>query len=323
MCDVLGDFTHDGDLAFNPQFQVLALRGAKGDTIDNQTSIWEFAAPSKVSMCNQAPENSVDSYAGKAVTTMVYGTGLLNLHFSPDGYYLMGDHFYYRTVRMVSLKSYLTDAVPVPPFIRKSMTYLPLAGTEADQSTNDALEPMAEAGSIISLSTTESSPSFPSLNAFTLVQRNGVPELSTLRKYADGAVVLKRYSSLVDSESCLLYLPNNAAASTAVSILDNGEENSDQVRMVVSTDFQGSYIWDNPLNRESARIITRPTESIRPFRLPPALSGRMVSVVVHNFSLAIPFDTIPLTTSLSCTNRRSSPLRLVTEPTKFFKLRTD
>lgn len=44
LCDIYGDFLHDGNFEFNPQFQTLALM-----EIDrcNQTSIWKFGTPTQ------------------------------------------------------------------------------------------------------------------------------------------------------------------------------------------------------------------------------------------------------------------------------------
>jgi hypothetical protein len=42
--DIYGDFLHDGNFAFNPQFQVMALFEIAPQT-SNQTSIWKFGTP--------------------------------------------------------------------------------------------------------------------------------------------------------------------------------------------------------------------------------------------------------------------------------------
>jgi hypothetical protein len=46
LCDIYGDFLHDGNFAFNPQFQMIALLEI-AQVPSNQTSIWKFGTPTK------------------------------------------------------------------------------------------------------------------------------------------------------------------------------------------------------------------------------------------------------------------------------------
>lgn len=46
LCDIYGDFLHDGNFAFNPQFQMLALLEI-AQVPSNQTTIWKFGTPTK------------------------------------------------------------------------------------------------------------------------------------------------------------------------------------------------------------------------------------------------------------------------------------
>jgi hypothetical protein len=46
LCDIYGDFLHDGNFAFNPQFQMIALLEIAQVT-SNQASIWKFGTPTQ------------------------------------------------------------------------------------------------------------------------------------------------------------------------------------------------------------------------------------------------------------------------------------
>jgi hypothetical protein len=222
---------------------------------------------------------------------MVYGTGLRNLHFSPCGCFLFGDHFYYGTVRMVHLQrhGYLADAAPVPPPNLEEVDDRESSDVKMKDGPEDGFTHVTQTTSTQLILARESRHTTQSSNTITLATPNGIPELSTLRSYADGAVVLKRLSSLVDDEKCLLYLPNHTNAYTSVNILDDNEGSPDNICMVLTTDFQDSYTWDNPLNRQSASIITRPVQSLQQYKL-PNVQHRIVSFLVYflAFSLCWP-----------------------------------
>jgi len=211
---------------------------------------------------------------------MVYGTGLRNLHHSPCGYFLFGDHYYFGTVRMARLKGYLADAVPVPPPGLEVVDDPELSDHEMKDGSEDGFTGVTQTTSTQLTLAREYSHTMKSSNTFTLAAPKGIPELTTVRSYADGAVVLKRLSSLIDEEKCLLYLPNRRDACTSVTILNDSEGSPENVRMVLTTDFQDSYTWDNPLNQQSASIITRPVQSIQQYKLPNA-QHRIVSLLAH------------------------------------------
>ena len=46
LCDICGDFLHDGNFAFNPQFQMIALLEIR-HVPSNLASIWKFGIPTK------------------------------------------------------------------------------------------------------------------------------------------------------------------------------------------------------------------------------------------------------------------------------------
>jgi hypothetical protein len=213
---------------------------------------------------------------------MVYGTGLKNLHLSPCGRFLFGDHFYYKTVRMVHLEGYLADAAPVPPPSLEAVDDHELLDIEMDGSDGGFTHGTQTTSTQLILAR-EYCHTMQSSNTITLAAPNGIPELSTVRSYADGAVVLKRLSSLIDDEKCLLYLPNRTDACTSVNILNNSEGSPDNVRMVLTTDFQDSYTWDNPLNVQPASIITRPVQSIQQYKL-PNVQHKIVSLLAHHLA---------------------------------------
>jgi len=205
---------------------------------------------------------------------MIYATGLRNLNFSPCGRFLFGDHFYYGTVRMVHLERYLADAVPVPiqDSILEEVDGPELSDVEMGEGSEDGLLHVARTTSTQLILAKGYRQAIPSSNTLTLAAPNGVPELSTVRSYADGAVVLKRLSSLADNEQCLLYLPDRTDGCTSVNIL-GGSEASGAIQMVLTTNFQDSYTWNDPMNRQSASIITRPVQSIQQYSLPNVQPG--------------------------------------------------
>ncbi len=242
-----------------------------------------LAAPLKVCVqlvYDHALYGVIDSKTGISTRRMVYGTGLLNLHFSlPHGNFLLGYHFHYKTGRMVSLERYRKDSVPVPPPDQETANDPEMSDIEMDTDPGTGPPSAAHAGSTQLLLAREHQHTLPSSDTLTLGGSNGVPELSTIRTYGDGAVVLKRLSSLVDAETCLIYLPDFNGANTSVSILDGGDGGQDTVRMVLTTDFEDSYTWDNPLNRQPATIITRPIQSIQQYKLPNG-RHRIVSLLL-------------------------------------------
>ena len=180
---------------------------------------------------------------------------------------------------MVSLERYRKDSVPVPPPDRETENEPEMGDVEMEIDPETGPQSADHAGSTQSLLSREHQHTLPSSDTLTLGGSNGVPELSTIRTYSDGAVVLKRLSSLVDAETCLIYLPDFNGANTSVSILDGGYGSQDTVRMVLTTDFEDTYTWDNPLNRQSATIITRPIQSIQQYKLPTG-RHRIVSLLL-------------------------------------------
>jgi hypothetical protein len=119
-----------------------------------------------------------------------------------------------------------------------------------------------------------------SSNIITLAASNGITKLSTVRSYADGAVVLKRLSSLINDEKCLLYLRNHTDTFTLINILNDSEGSLENVRMVLTTNFQDSFKWDSQLNLQSASIITRSVQSIEQYKL-PNIQHRILSLPAH------------------------------------------
>jgi hypothetical protein len=219
---------------------------------------------------------------------MVYGTGLRNISFSPCGQFLFGDHLYYETVRMAHLQGYLADAVPVP---------LPSLEEVDDHELSDVEMFDDEEGFSLVTRTTSRKyrHTMQSSNTLTLAVRDGIPELSTVRSHDDGAVVLKRLSSVADEENCLLYLPSRSYACTSVNVLNDSEGRPVNLRMVLTTDLQDSYTWDNPLNRQSASIVTRPLKSIQQYKLPNA-PHRIVSLIPPSWLIFV----ASFTQSLRC-----------------------
>lgn len=107
----------------------------------------------------------------------------------------------------------------------------------------------------------------PSSNLLSVSTRDGKQVLQTVRTCSDGAVVLKSLSSTIDTEECLLYLPNGTHKSVSATVLNNDEE-SNQVRIVLTPNFQDTYQWNDPLIRQSAIVISRPMESIQKYNAP-------------------------------------------------------
>jgi len=163
---------------------------------------------------------------------------------------------------------YLADAIPVPPPALEVVDDPELSDIEMEDACDDGFTQATQTTSTQLILATGDRHTVQSSNTLSLTAPNGVPEVSTIRSYADGAVVRKRLSSLIDIEECLLYLPNRMDACTSVNIIDDSGGSPDNVRMVLTTNCQDSYTWDNPLNRQSASIITRPVESIQQYRLP-------------------------------------------------------
>lgn len=217
---------------------------------------------------------------------MVYATGLRNLHFSPCGRFLFGDHFYYDTMRMVRIEGYTADAAPVPPTDLEVVDEPEPSILEMEDSSDDGFTRLTQTTSTQLILAKAYRHNMQSLNTLTFASRNGSPQLSTIRSYADGAVVLKRLSPLIDDEACLLYLPNRTDACIAVNILDDSEGSPENIQMVLTTDFQDSFTWGNPLNLQSASIVTRPTRSIQQYKLPNALH-KVVSHLTHFLPLCV------------------------------------
>lgn len=217
---------------------------------------------------------------------MVYATGLRNLHFSPCGRFLFGDHFYYDTIRMVRMAGYAADAVPVPPTDLEVVDDPEQSISEMDDSSDDGFTHVTQTSSTQLILAKEYRHTMQSSNTLTLAAHNGTPQLSTIRSYADGAVVRKRHSPLIDEEECLLYLPNRTDACVAVNILNDSEESPENIHMVLTTDFQDSFTWGNPLNQQSASIVTRPIQSIQPYKLPNAVH-KIVSHLAHFLTLCL------------------------------------
>ena len=179
---------------------------------------------------------------------------------------------------MVHLEGYLADAAPVPPPSLEVVDDHEISDIEMKGGSNDGFTHESQTTSTRLILAREYRHIMQSSNTITLAAPNGAPEMSTIRSYADGAVGLKRLSSLIDDEKCLFYLPSRTDACTSVNILNDSEGSPDNVRMVLTTNFQDSYTWDNPLNVQTASIITRPVQSIQQYKL-PNVQHRIVSLL--------------------------------------------
>jgi hypothetical protein len=217
---------------------------------------------------------------------MVYACDLRNLHYSPCGCFLFGDHSVFGTFRTIPLARYLVDAILVPPPRMEVVDNAEPSDVGIQNSLEDSFTHMAQSTSTQLILAKGYRHPMQSSNKLTLASPNGIAEVSTIRNYADGAVVLKRYSPYADDEKCLVYLPKGTDACTSVNILDDSEGNPDNVRMVLTTDFQDAYTWNNPLNRQSASIITRPVASIQQYRLPD-VPHRIVSLLIYSLAFRI------------------------------------
>jgi hypothetical protein len=209
---------------------------------------------------------------------MIYAEGLLNIHISSCGRYLFGDHPVFQNPRIIRLERFLKDAVPVPPpasasetpFDAQSLDVEVDVSIDVDMVDVDMVDASEDGYIQVSQSTStrlvvaqnQRQPVLSS-DELSLAARSGIPELSIVRRHGDGGVVLKRLSSAAGGSENLLYLPKDFSASTSVSVLDDRQENEDTVRMVLTNDFEDSYTWDDPRNRQSASIVTRSAHSIK------------------------------------------------------------
>lgn len=242
----------------------------------------------KVRTMNCGSFHGTNSQVGDASTIMIYATGLRNLNHSPDGRFLFGDHYYYKTARMVCLDRHLSDAVPVPTADFEDWTDTEISDAETIDVSDDGYT------NIFKTTSTELSLPRRNLNSIrysntiTLTKANGAPELSTIRSYADGAVVFKRLSPNANDERCLFYLPNHTSATTTVTMLHDSTGSPPQLQAVLTNDFQDSYTWDNPQNLQPARIVTRPVHSVHQYKLPSvpnAIVSTKLSCEVGSFGL--------------------------------------
>lgn len=218
---------------------------------------------------------------------MIYATGLHNLHISSCGRYLFGDHPVFQNPRIVELERYLRDAVPAPapapapelPADAQSLDVevdVSIDVEMVDASEEDYIHVAQSTSTRLMVAQHLRQPVL-SLNELALTTPNGIPELSIARRRGDGGVFLKRLSSVADRSENLIYLPKDMGLKTSVSVLDDRQENQNTVRMVLTNDFEDSYTWENPLNRQSASIITRSSQSIK----------TIVSHKVHSYCKAM------------------------------------
>jgi hypothetical protein len=191
---------------------------------------------------------------GKPITQMVYGSHLRNIHFSPCGRYLFGDHGWFDTLRTIDISEHVNGAISVPsPSPHGTFDSTPLKN-QLFPINNSLLQ--------------GTKPPAHSTNKLTLRSSNGAPELCIVRKYSDGAVVRKRLDSQIEEEETLLYLPNIIHANSSLSVLDDPQENQDQIRMVLLNNPRDSYIWNSLSNVNLPAMITRSVKSIHEYRLP-------------------------------------------------------
>jgi hypothetical protein len=255
--DVYGDFLIDGDVAFNPRYQIIALMQLvpKRLGIVNLTSIWNFRAI-PLGSCND-----------EKTTKIVYGTGLRNLNFSPCGKFLSGDHFWYKEKRVVDVGRFMAYALPVllPTPDDLSNPELPMTAT-SQIPTGGVKHPFQMGSKQSSGTVKDHHHAMPSSNALTLATRDGTSVIQTIRTYSDGAVVLKSYSPTIDTEECLIYLPDGTQKSVSVTSL-NSDDDSGNLRIVLTPNSQDTYKWNDPSSRQSVTVISRPTASIRQYKV--------------------------------------------------------
>ncbi|CAN9327452.1 unnamed protein product [Alternaria alternata] len=263
--DVYGDFLIDGDITFNPQYQMIALMKLVPWRLGemNMTSIWDFRAI-PFGLCND-----------EKTTKMVYGTGLRNLSFSPCGRFLSGDHFHSKEKRVVNIERFTAVALPLMLPISDDLSNFGDPTTRTLQTpTNFARHSFLTESEQIYSTAQDHNRAAPSSNALTLGTRDGKPVLQTIRTYSDGAVVLKSYSSLVNTEECLLYLPNETQKSVSATVLHN-DGDPDNVRIVLTPILQDTYEWGHSLSCQSVTVISRPIGSIQRYKVPHGDSKRL------------------------------------------------
>jgi hypothetical protein len=265
--DVYGDFLIDGDITFNPQYQMIALMKLVPWRLGemNMTSIWDFRAI-PFGLCND-----------EKTTKMVYGTGLRNLSFSPCGRFLSGDHFHSKEKRVVNIERFTAVALPLMLPISDDLSNFGDPTTRTLQTpTNFARHSFLTESEQIYSTAQDHNRAAPSSNALTLGTRDGKPVLQTIRTYSDGAVVLKSYSSLVNTEECLLYLPNETQKSVSATVLHN-DGDPDNVRIVLTPILQDTYEWGHSLSCQSVTVISRPIGSIQRYKVPHGDSKRLTA----------------------------------------------
>jgi hypothetical protein len=257
LLDIYSDFTRGGTFTFNPRFLQIALFEHTTDSPD-EVSVWNFGA-------------SIKAWRSYRTTRMVYATGLHNLHISSCGRYLFGDHPVFKNPRIVSLERYSTDAVPVSTPAPEVPVDTRSLDAEVDVSLDVDMDSASEDGYMHVVQSTSTQLMVPQnlrqpvllSNELALTARNGISELSILRRNGDGGLVLKRLSAVADRSEHLLYLPRDLGSTTSVSVIDDRQQNQSSIRMVLTNDFEDSYTWGNPLNRVSASVITRSAQSIK------------------------------------------------------------
>ncbi|KAF2655749.1 hypothetical protein K491DRAFT_412428 [Lophiostoma macrostomum CBS 122681] len=236
---IYGNLSSQGTFKFNPCYSLLAVSPTEYMDTDGRTWIYNFQRKS----------------TGEPRKRMVYGSHLRNLHFSPCGRYLFGDHGHYGELRWVSLLDHLKDAEDIR-----------LPGTPRVPESQNIKDRQAELGRDVSRQI--SARPVSSTNALTLCAPNGVPEFSVVRRYTDGAVVRKRLTANREVDEVLLYLPNNEYANAAIYILDEAEEEMKEVRMVLANEHRDSYTWNNFANAHPPLLVTRTTDSVHEYKLP-------------------------------------------------------
>jgi hypothetical protein len=304
LSDVYGDYLIDGSFALNPRYQVVAFMENVPNRLASvsQTSLWNFrTAPTGSCVERQAAKN-VYATGLQNLNFSPCGGFLSGDHFyykekrliniqqhMVDAFpmiplvrgmyaergrseYAKGGDSESRTIaecpeekwkkksgknkrqrKKKILGSVSEDESPTTTTSQTSMT--------TTQHTSRRLTTHSDPAALADYQT------LPSSDMLTVGTRDNKPVLQTIRTYSDGAVVLKSFSSSVDTEECLLFLPNGTQKSVSSAVLSNNED-SDQIRILLTPNFRDTYTWNDPLIRQSATVVSRPIESILEYRVP-------------------------------------------------------
>lgn len=167
--------------------------------------------------------------------------------------------------RIINIDRFIVDPQLVPAHAQDNKVNASNTATKSSQAISKLSTDSSEG---MVLAVLGGSQPMASSNALTITTQDGVPELQTIRTYSDGAVVLKRLSSLVDTEQCLLYLPDKTQGRASATILNSNDADPDSVRAMLIPDTQDTYSLDDPMARQSATIISRPVQSIQEYYVP-------------------------------------------------------